>query len=202
MGWKQTCTYFLLAFLALLGASSSPLAGLPGDGGPDECPVIEAYVSHAEGTLLVRAEGPALAAAVLRVALIQTPSATGLTASNVEIPFVFDQKGEWELAAMLDGFQTVEPMDLLFDVQLVGSPAPGKASNAWGLRIRRIPEGAPNAPASPTGGYCQAAAPGTTTPLFPVTWASILVPGLAGPNPEHLVFYCTVPGVEGVLPVN
>jgi hypothetical protein len=169
-----------------------------GDGAPRRTS-IEVSVSSGEDSMSLRAEGPSGVPGLLRIAvLIHGPS--GPTITPFYVPFVFDQNGDWSLPpARLEAFSALTDFEMVMDIVSYHDGV-AEASELWGVRMQRFPVGASGAPAPGTGGMALYAAPGTQSPLYPYTWAAILVPGAV--EQEILFFEAAFTGIEGVIPVN
>ncbi|MSR75176.1 MAG: hypothetical protein EXS14_06890 [Planctomycetes bacterium] len=120
------------------------------------------------------------------------------------VPVAFDTTGTMHWSTDLVNFEQWPAFDCVAVLNTTGFDGGMVQSAPWGLRLRRYAAAAAAAAgvSLPSGGSLGVPLPGTSTPLFPVTWAAIEGQVLGGTGTECLAFVTAVPGIEGVLPVN
>lgn len=202
MTWKRSIPFIVVLGIAALGLLSVPSLGTGGECKPrdDVRIAMNASVRIDDERLVIEVAGPPGAAGALH-GFISVPSLStvpGTFAWN----FQFDANGTFTVDASLRDLQGIPAFDCVFAASLLDGSSYGPTTQTWGLHLERWASDDPNAPLAPAGGTALFPIAGTTAPLFPVSWASIVAPALAGSGTEHLLFICSVPGVEGVLPVH
>lgn len=169
--------------------------GKPAD--PDQLPRIEADVSWTEGTSTLRVWGIPSAPGVLRIDVAQFISGPlNPSLQHLDIPFVFDANGYFEMVTPLANLCPWGDFDLVVEAQTIGLSGEPQSSERWGMRLRMLDPAAPSTPAAPSGGSAAYAVPGTTAPLYPYTWAAVPY------NGDVAYFQVAFTGIEGVIPVN
>lgn len=192
-----------------LPTSACPNPGSAGTGGP----CLDVLI-HGDGDVLeLSAHGPSNALAGLRVQFSEGKVGVDPTQTFL-LPFTFDQHGDWSLSLDLAGFINFGPFELVVQVEYWDAAAGSmQTSLEWGLQMdRQILDKELEAflNAGSGSGQWQAALPGTGGPTYTVSYGSVVTPGRHGlPMQEVLLFLAgpysylqTVPGIEGVFPVN
>jgi len=192
--------------LTLATVLAWPSSGQLGGGGctpaGGERPVIAASLSPSEGTLVIIAHGE--------------PGSVGLLCGQLrfldpgdggplpfEIPFMFDANGTFITAVPLSGLAAIEhDYDLEFFVTTEKcEDTPNGTSGSWNLRMLRAPVSDPLTPPAGFGTIHFEPVVGTSAPLWPV-FITAVDPPSPPPVTERCVFFCSVTGIEGVLPVH
>jgi hypothetical protein len=200
-----------LAFVLLvahLGGNSllSPVfAQSPADGSLlDDIPTLVLSVEQETGTLNFESTGLPGTAATLRVAI----ATDGSTYQILQIPFSFDGSGRFQLAISASIFAEAEAAAVHADVTTTLAGGLQVFSMPWSMEMLTLPESKLPANYIPTGVLWNLPLPGTTAPLYPVTFMAVPLGGigsgleyqcfLAGP----MAYMVATSGIEGLLPVN
>jgi|GEM_PF-6278525 hypothetical protein len=193
---------FLAQFLALLLVPGITLLA-PARAGSlsniNEVTSIHMSVEPVEQKLHINVTGGNGLSGIVRLALLPVG---GTSVVFMDVPFTYPSTGILEWTTDLINFEQWPGFDCVAQAITMAADGSATYSSPWGLRMRRYPLSQLAGVPLPAGGSTSLAMPGTTSPLFPVTWTAIEGRALSGVGFECLVFATAAPGIEGVLPVN
>ncbi len=195
-------THFLAALFAVLLVPGLTLLA-PGRAGTlpnvNEVVSVQMTVEPVGQKLHIHVTGAAGQVGVVRMALLPLG---GSSLVFMDVPFTLTAAGNHTWITDLVNFEVWPAFDCVAQVLTTSNDGSIQYSDPWGLRMRRYPLAQVAGIPLPSGGATSIPMPGTTTPLFPVTWTAIQGRALGSTSYECLIFATAVPGIEGVLPVN
>lgn len=199
--------------LGLLGGMAVGGAGAQSIG-PGASPSLEVVIIPDGGRLMLEADGPPLQAGTIHV--VMTPTGIpGAASTTYQVPVQFDASGHWSASVDMTTFALAPEFEMLLTLE-VTDPATQQpvTSIPWGLRmerrmldaefVRQVMMG------MPLFAQWTAPIPGTTAPLYPISYGTALVTVRNSPVPQEVLLFLTgphdylltVPGIEGIFPVN
>lgn len=195
-------TQWLAAVIAVLLVPGLTLLA-PGRAGSlpnvNEVTSVQMSVEPVAQQLHIQVTGAGSQVGIVRMALLPLG---GTSVVIMDVPFTLSSAGATTWSTDLANFEQWPSFDCVAQVITTANDGSTQVSDSWGLRMRRYPLAQVAGLPLPSGGATSLAMPGTTTPLFPVTWTAIQGRALGSTNYECMIFATAVPGIEGVLPVN